>query len=119
MPPIHNIYGDNPYEYEVDLTMRRGTDGEVVPATGLLSVEMFVADPDVVGRPPIHNDLVVLMAERSAVPGRYHGTLPTSAINAHLKGVYNRQKVVVVADDTLNDQVRVESEVTFLDVRRI
>lgn len=117
MPPIHNIYGDNPYEYEVDLTMRRGTDGEVVPATGLLSVEMFVAA--VPGGLPIHNDLVVLMSERSAVPGRYYGELPTVAINAHLKGVYNRQKVIVVADDTVNDQVRVESEVTFMDVRRI
>jgi hypothetical protein len=116
MPPVHNIYGDQPYEYEVDLQKRRGTDGELIPATGLLDVYMTVAA--VKGGAAINAALTILMLERSGVPGRYYGTIPTVAINAWLKGTYNRKKVQVVAYNTATD-VRVESEVTMMDVRAI
>ena len=87
MPPVHNIYAEQPYEYEVDLTKRRGTDGIVIPAAGLLDVFMTVAA--VKGGVAINAALTVAMVERSAVPGRYYGTIPTVAINAWLKGTYN------------------------------
>lgn len=116
MPPVHNIFADQPYEYEVSFTKRRGTDGAIIPASGMLDVVMFVAA--VKGGPTIHADLVVAMAERAAAPGEYVGTIPTVAINARLKGTYNRKKVVVVAYNVAQD-VRVESEVTFYDVRSI
>lgn len=116
MAPVHNIYADQPYEYEVDLTKRRGTDGAVIPATGMLDVFMTVAA--VKGGPAIHADLTQPMVERSAMPGRYFGTIPTLAINNRLKGTYNRKKVQVVAYNTAAD-LRVESEVTMLDVRAI
>lgn len=116
MPPVHNIYGDQPYEYEVDLTKRRGTDGDIIPATGMLDVYMTVAAAK--GGAAINAALTVLMLERAAVPGRYYGTIPTVAINAWLKGTYNRKKVQVVAYNTATD-IRVESEVTMMDVRAI
>jgi hypothetical protein len=116
MPAVHNIYGDQPYEYEVDLTKHRGTDGVDIPAAGLLDVMMTVAA--VSGGAPIHADLTVAMVERSAVPGRYYGTIPTGAINTRLKGTYNRKKVYVRAYNIAAD-VEGESEVTMLDVRRI
>jgi hypothetical protein len=116
VPPVHNIYGDQPYEYEVDLEKRRGTDGALIPATGLLDVYMTVAAAP--GGAEINPALTVAMAERSAMPGRYYGTIPTVAVNTWLKGTYNRKKVQVVAYNTAAD-VRVESEVTMLDVRAI
>lgn len=116
MPPVHNIYADQPYEYEVSFTKRRGSDGAEIPASGLLDVVMFVAA--VKGGATIHGDLVIAMAERVAEPGTYFGTIPTVAINARLKGTYNRKRVVVVAYNVAQD-VRVESEVTFYDVRSI
>lgn len=119
MPPVHNMYADQPYEYEVDLTKRRGTDGNVIPASGLVDVVMKVAA--VSGGPVIHPDLQIPMVERAAVPGRYFGILGTAAINARLKGTYNRKKIYLrpssASSDT--DGVSAESEITFIDVRRI
>ena len=119
MPSVKNIYADQPYEYEVDLTRHRLTDGEEIPATDILDCELFVAAA--AGEEAIDPDLVKPMAERSAIPGRYFGVIPTSAINDHLKGVYNRKKVRIVARSMSldTDGVRIESEVTFLDVRSI
>lgn len=116
MAPVHNIYADQPYEYEVDLEKRRGSDGDLIPAAGLLDVFMTVAA--VKGGAAINPALTVAMVERSAVPGRYYGTIPTVAINAWLKGTYNRKKVYIQAYNTAAD-VKVESEVTMLDVRAI
>lgn len=119
MPPVHNMFADQPYEYEVDLTKKRGSDGEVIPSTGLLDVVMTVSD--VSGGAPIHADLTVPMAERSAVPGRYFGIEPTSAINARLKGTYNKKKLYIrpFSASTDIDGVAAESELTFYDVRRL
>lgn len=119
MPAVHNMFADQPYEYEIDLTKKRGTDGEVIPASGLLDVVMTVAASS--GGAPIHADLTVPMAERSAVPGRYFGVEPTSAINARLKGTYNRRKIYIrpFSSSTDIDGVAAESEVTFYDVRRL
>lgn len=80
-----NVYLDNRYEYDFQVTKKDANTGKMIPAVGLTDLHGFISlAPDGAS---IHADLDVLLTERSGKPGNYYGVLPVSTINSRIFGV--------------------------------
>jgi hypothetical protein len=73
---------DNDYLIERVMTIRRESDGEEVPATGLVGGIGYIALDD--GEDAAHASLQVNLTERSGVPGTYFGVLQGSDIDIQI-----------------------------------
>ena len=79
---MKNLYLDNDYIPEIDLTQKHPETGLWVPAVGQAGLTFRISLSD--GGSAVHASLSVAAAERSAKPGTYFTTLQGSDLRTHL-----------------------------------
>lgn len=88
-----NIYKDNQYEPDMDLTKKLPATGAVTAAVGQAGLTLFLSATR--GGAAIHADLSLAAIERSGKPGTFYAVFPPAAINAHLFPAFDGKDVFV------------------------
>lgn len=110
-----NVYKDNDYEAQSELSARVGTTGDPGAVSGIADLYLWLsATPS---GAEIHASLKVLAAERSGNSGVYFGIIPGAAITAQLFPAYADKDIYLVAGNTAGN-VKVNSKVRCLSVRK-
>lgn len=73
---------DNDFEVEIRLTKKDMANRMIVPVTGLTGITYYISTRD--NGTAIDPSLSIVLAERSAAPGIYYGTIPGTAVTAIL-----------------------------------